>query len=307
VLRIARAITGRKRVLVFNWCYHGTVDETLVTLRDGAVCSRSAALGAPVDPAQTTAVVEWNDVPALERALGEGDIACVLAEPAMTNIGIVHPEPGYHEALRELTRRSGTLLVIDETHTLCAGPGGYTAAHRLEPDALVVGKAIASGLPTAAYGVTPAVAERIARTMNPSADTTGVGGTLSGSALALAVIRATLENVLTEEAYRHTIPLATRFAAGVQEVIERRGLPWNVTSLGNRAEYWFRAKPARNGQEAADAADPDLDRYMHLAALNRGILLTPFHNMALVAPGARVEDIDRHTVVFEESVAALLG
>jgi glutamate-1-semialdehyde 2,1-aminomutase len=307
VLRLARAVTGRPRILVFNWCYHGTVDETLVLLQDGAVVPRSGTLGPPVDPSLTTAVVEFNDLPALERALGGGDIACVLAEPALTNIGIVHPDPGFHEALRRITRATGTLLAIDETHTLCAGPGGFTAAHGLEPDFVVVGKPIASGLPTAAYGCTGEVALRIARASSGNADTTGVGGTLAGNALSMAVIRATLTHVLTEEAYRRTIPLAERFARGVRGVIERYALPWNVTSLGSRAEYWFRAVPARNGTEAAEASDPELDRYMHLAALNRGVLLTPFHNMALVAPQVAEADIDAHTAAFEESVAALVG
>jgi glutamate-1-semialdehyde 2,1-aminomutase len=307
VLRLAREITERKKVLVFNWCYHGTVDEALVTLEGGEVRARPGTFGPAVDPKETTKVVEFNDLPALEEALAPRDVACVLAEPALTNIGIVHPEPGFHEALREITRRTGTLLVIDETHTICAGPGGYTRAHALEPDLLVIGKPIASGLPTAAYGCTAEVADRIAKKSGSQWDTTGIGGTLTGNALALAVIRATLEHVLTPAAYEKTIPLAERFTAGVASVIKATSLPWNVTRLGCRAEYWFREVPARNGAEAAAAVDAELDRYMHLAALNRGILMTPFHNMALVAPQASAADMDRHTAVFEESVRALLG
>jgi glutamate-1-semialdehyde 2,1-aminomutase len=306
VLRLAREITERRKVLVFNWCYHGTVDEALVTLERGSVRARAGSFGPAVDPGETTRVVEFNDLPALEAALAPRDVACVLAEPALTNIGIVHPDPGFHDALREITRRTGTLLVIDETHTICAGPGGYTRAHALDPDFLVIGKPIASGLPTAAYGCTAEVAERIAKKGGPQWDTTGIGGTLTGNALALAVIRATLEHVLTEEAYRITVPLAERFTAGVASVIASRSLPWNVTRLGCRAEYWFREVPARNGAEAAAAVDFELDRYMHLAALNRGILMTPFHNMALIAPQATAADIDRHTEVFEESVRGLL-
>jgi len=308
VIRLARHVTGRPKILVFNWCYHGTVDETFATLRAGAVGPRDGNLGPPVDPAVTTRVVEFNDVPALEAALAHGDVACVLAEPALTNIGIVHPEPGFHDALRAATRRTGTLLVLDETHTISAGPGGYTRAHGLSPDILTIGKPLAGGVPAAVYGLSAEVAARIrASTTVEGADTGGIGGTLAGNALSLAAMRATLERVLTEEAYARTIPLAKRFAEGVETVIAEHRLPWHVTRLGCRAEYWFRATPPRNGAEAAAAIDPELDRYMHLAALNRGILMTPFHNMALIAPDTTESDIDFHTGVFRESVEALVG
>jgi glutamate-1-semialdehyde 2,1-aminomutase len=305
-IRLARHITHRRYVLVFNGCYHGTVDETFIRIENGAARSRAGNCGPPVDPTLTTRVVEWNDLAALERALAPGDVACVLAEPAMTNIGIIHPEPGYHAALRELTRRTGTLLILDETHTLCAGPGGYTKAYGLEPDMLSVGKALAAGVPAAAYGFSAAVAERVrADASVEESDTSGIGGTLAGNALSLAAMRATLEHVLTEAAYARTIPLARRWAEGVLGVIRESELPWNVTQLGCRAEYWFRREPARNGSEAWEAMDPELERYLHLAALNRGILLTPFHNMALLAPSVTESDVDRHTSVFRESVAAL--
>ena len=307
-IRLAREITGRRLILVYNWCYHGTVDETFATLREGRVVPRDGNIGPPVDPALTTRVIEFNDIPALEEALAPGDVACVLAEPALTNVGIVHPEPGYHAALRAITRRTGTLLILDETHTICAGPGGYTRLHGLEPDVLTVGKPIAGGVPAAVYGVSSQVAERIrARDRIDLADTGGVGGTLAANALASAAMRATLEQVLTESAYRRTIPLAERFASGVEAVIAEYRLPWTVQRLGCRAEYWFRPVPPRNGAEAASSVDPDLERYMHVAALNRGILLTPFHNMALIAPGVTEADIHRHTEVFRESVAALTG
>ncbi|WP_119462430.1 aspartate aminotransferase family protein [Rhodospirillaceae bacterium SYSU D60014] len=306
-IRLARQITGRSKILVHNWCYHGSVDETIVTLQNGAPGPKPGNIGPAVDPALTTKVVEINDVPALEAALEAGDVACVLAEPALTNIGIVHPEPGYHAALREISRRTGTLLIIDETHTICAGPGGYTKAYGLEPDMLTIGKPIASGVPAAVYGFTSEIAERIRAAMDlQTADTGGIGGTLAGNALSLAAIRATLESVLTEAAFAHTIALAERFTAGVQAVIEERALPWHVTRLGCRAEYWFCPRPPRNGGEAAAAIDAELDRYMHLAALNRGILMTPFHNMALIAPQATEADIDRHTTAFRESVEALV-
>jgi glutamate-1-semialdehyde 2,1-aminomutase len=307
-IRLARQITKRPYILVFNWCYHGTVDETFVTLNHGRPGSRPGNIGPAVDPATTTKVIEFNDLPALEAALAPGDVACVLAEPAMTNIGIIHPDPGYHEALREITRRTGTLLIIDETHTICTGPGGYTRAHHLQPDLLTIGKPIAGGFPAAAYGFTDHVAELItANTDKETADVGGIGGTLSGNAMALAAIRATLGSVLTQAAYDITIPLAERFTTGVKSVIDEFALPWNVTRLGCRAEYWFRPAPARNGGEAAAATDGELDRYMHLYALNRGILMTPFHNMALIAPTTTEADIDYHTQVFREAVQALVS
>jgi glutamate-1-semialdehyde 2,1-aminomutase len=308
-LRLARHITGRPLVLVYNWCYHGTVDETFITLQAGGGAGpRPGSIGPAVNPVTTSRVIEFNDIPALEAALAPGDVACVLAEPAMTNIGIIHPDPGYHQALREITRRTGALLIIDETHTICAGPGGYTRAYDLKPDILTIGKPIAGGFPAAAYGFSAEVAERVAASIEKgTADVGGIGGTLSGNALALAAVRATLGEVLTQSAYDTTIPLAERFTEGVRAVIEEFGLPWNVTRLGCRAEYWFRPAAARNGSEAAAATDADLDRYMHLYALNRGILLTPFHNMALIAPDATAADIDYHTQVFREAVRSLAG
>lgn len=307
-IRLARQITGRSMILVFNWCYHGTVDETFVNLKDGRTVPRRGNIGMPVDPSLTTRVVEFNDVAALERALAGQDIACVLCEPVMTNIGIVHPQPGFHEALRRLTSQTGTLLIIDETHTICTGPGGYTKAHGLEPDILTLGKPIAGGIPAAVYGFSASVAERIAKhTTVEDCDTSGIGGTLAGNALSLAAMKAVLEQVLTPEAYKHTIALADRFTAGVEGVIAEFSLPWIVKQLGCRAEYWFRSTPPANGAEAAAAVDGDLDRYMHLASLNRGILMTPFHNMALICPATCASDIDLHTAVFRESVAALFA
>ncbi len=307
-IRLARQITGRKYILIFNWCYHGTVDETFVTLDDGKAASRRGNIGPAIDPVFTTKVVEFNDLAALEAALSDGDVACVLAEPVMTNIGIVHPQAGFHDALREITRRTGTLLIIDETHTICTSPGGYTAAYNLQPDMLTIGKPIAGGVPAAVYGFSTEIAERVRANLSVDlADTGGIGGTLAGNALSVAAMKATLEHVLTQATYDHTIPLAERWAAGVQSVIDEYQLPWHVTQLGCRAEYWFCENAPQNGGEAVASMDDDLDRYMHLAALNRGILLTPFHNMALIAPQATAADIDRHTEVFRESVAQLFA
>ncbi len=307
-LRIAREITGRSKVLVFSWCYHGTVDETFAILGDdGTVQARPGSVGPQVDVAETTVVVEFNDIPALEAALRTGEVACVLAEPALTNIGIVLPDPGFLDALRRLTRETDTVLIIDETHTLCAGPGGYTAAHGLEPDMLTVGKPIAGGVPAGAYGMTHDVARRASGVVLESddADVTGIGGTLTGNALALAAIRATLTDVLTAEAYESMFANAVRWADGVAGVIAAHELPWTVQRLGCRAEYWF-CPPPHNGGDAAAAIDHELDAFFHLYALNRGILLTPFHNMALMAPTTTAAQVDHHTEVFGAAVAAVV-
>jgi glutamate-1-semialdehyde 2,1-aminomutase len=306
-LRVARQLTGRPLVVVFSYCYHGSVDEAFaIADAGGRTHAREGNVGPPVDPAQTTRAIEFNDPSSLEAALADGLVACVLAEPAMTNMGIIHPEPGYHDALRELTRAAGSLLVIDETHTFSAGPGGCTAAWGLEPDLLTIGKAIGSGVPSGALGLSAGVADALLG--DPDADyedTGGVGGTLAGNALSAAAMRATLEHVLTEEAFARTVPLAERFAAGVEDVIAAHGLPWHVTRLGCRAEYGFTAPPPRNGTEAHAASDDELERLLHLYALNRGVMITPFHNMALMSPETTAADVDRHTEVFAAAVEEL--
>ncbi len=308
-IRLARQITGRAKILVFNWCYHGTVDETFITLdRNGRADARRGNIGPPVNPAITSKVVEFNDIAGLERALAPGDVACVLAEPAMTNVGIVHPEPGYHAALRELTRKHGALLIIDETHTICAGPGGYTRAENLDPDVLVFGKAIGGGIPGAAYGFSQEVADRILAAQNlEDCDVGGIGGTLAGNALSLAAMRATLTKVLTKEAFDRMIPMAERWTLGVAKAIAEVELRWHVTRLGCRVEYMFAGSAPKNGTEAHDAMDFQLERFMHLYAMNRGILLTPFHNMALMSPQTEKDDVDLHTKVFRDAVRELAG
>ncbi len=306
-LRVCRQITGRPKVLVFSYSYHGSVDEAFaVAGPGGTTVSRAGNVGPPVDPAQTTVAVEFNDLEALEKALATGEIACVLAEPAMTNMGIVLPDDGYHEALRELTRKHGTLLIIDETHTFSAGAGGCTREWGLQPDLFTIGKAIGSGVPAGALGMTAEVADRMFEQSEADyEDTGGVGGTLAGNALSMSAIRATLSEVLTEEAFEYTIPLATRFSDGIREVVAEHGLPWNVTQLGARAEYRFEDEPARNGTQAHEASDPELERFLHLHALNRGVMITPFHNMALMSPATTEADVDRHTEVFDEAVRDL--
>jgi glutamate-1-semialdehyde 2,1-aminomutase len=306
-IRLARELTGRPKILVFNWCYHGSVDETVATLRDGQVVAREGNVGPPVPLDETTRAVEWNDVEALERELANGDVACVLAEPALTNIGIVLAEPGFHDALRAATRETGTLLIIDETHTICAGPGGYTAAYGLEPDLLTIGKPIAGGIPVAAYGFSAEVAGRLEELLpaDERADVGGIGGTVAANVLSLAATRATLAEVLTDEAFERMIALGERFEAGVAGVIEEHDLPWHVTRLGCRVEYLFRPERPRTGSEAAAGGNAELDRLIHLYALNRGILLTPFHNMALMSPATTEADVDLHTQVFDEAAREL--
>ncbi len=308
-LRICRQVTGRPKVLVYSYSYHGSVDEAFaVAGPNGTTVSREGNVGPAVDPSVTTTAIEFNDIDALEAALATGEIACVLAEPAMTNMGIVLPDPGYHEALRELTRKHGTILIIDETHTFSAGPGGCTREWNLEPDLFTIGKAIGSGVPAGALGLTAEMTERmLAESDADYEDTGGVGGTLAGNALSMAAIRATLSEVLTDEAFAHTIPLATRFSDGIREVVGEHGLPWNVTQLGSRAEYRFESDPARNGTQAHDASDPELERFLHLHALNRGVMSTPFPTMALMSPSTTEADVDRHTEVFDEAVRDLLA
>lgn len=308
-IRLCREITGRSKVLVFDHCYHGSVDETFATVDSaGHVTPSYGNIGPGADVALTTRIVQWNDVEALERALAHGDVACVLAEPAMTNIGIVLPDEGYHVALRELTRRYGALLIIDETHTLCAGPGGYTRAHELEPDLLTIGKAIGGGVPCGAYGMTDAVAERVlAHTKWDVADVGGIGGTLAANPLSAAAMRATLSEVLTDEAFARMITLGERFELGVTETIRRDDLPWHVVRIGCRVEYLFVRERPSNGAEAAAAMDHDLDAYLHLYMLNRGILMTPFHMMALMSPATTAKDVERHSAAFSEAVAELFA
>ncbi len=308
VINVCRRLTGRNTILVFNYCYHGTVDLAYFRMQDGEMRPRYGSLAPIREPGLSTRIVEFNDVPALEAALETEDVACVLAEPALTNIGIVLPEPGFHSALRMATRDTGTLLIIDETHTISSGAGGYTAANDLRPDLLTLGKPLGSGVPCAAYGFSDRIGEEIlAGGQDAFRDISAVGGTLAGNALSFAAARATLEHVLTEAAYARMIPLAERFARGVQTIIEEFELPWHVTRLGCRAEYWFCPTPPRNGAQAAAAFDSQLNDYMHLAALNRGVLITPFHNMALMSPATSTMDVDQHTAVFRDSIAQLVA
>jgi glutamate-1-semialdehyde 2,1-aminomutase len=307
MLRMCRQVTGRPRVAVFNWCYHGSVDESFV-VRDerGETRARDGLVGPAVDPAETTRAAEFNDTDSVEAVLAHGDVACLLMEPALTNIGIVLPEPGFMDAVRGLCDEHGTILIIDETHTLSAGPGGCTAAWGLKPDAVTLGKSIGGGVPIGAYGVSAELAERIVSQDDADyEDTGGVGGTLAGNAFSLAAARATLGEVLTDEAFERMVRLRERFVEGVEAAIAQHGMPWSIVSLGARCEFRYSPEPPRTGAESAAAGDPPLDEYLHLYLMNRGILITPFHNMALMCPATTEEQVDRHTEVFGQAVAEL--
>jgi glutamate-1-semialdehyde 2,1-aminomutase len=294
-------------VAVFNWCYHGSVDESFV-VRDerGEARAREGLVGPAVDPAETTRVAEFNEIDSVEAVLAHGDVACLLMEPALTNIGIVLPEPGFMDAVRRLCDEHGTILIIDETHTLSAGPGGCTAAWGLRPDAVTLGKSIGGGVPIGAYGLSADLADRIAGQEDADyEDTGGVGGTLAGNAFSLAATRATLGEVLTDEAFDRMARLRERFVQGVEAAIAEAGVPWSIVSLGARCEFRYSAEPPRTGAESAAAGDAELDEYLHLYLMNRGILITPFHNMALMCPATTEEQVDHHTEVFGQAVAEL--
>lgn len=305
-LRVARAVTGRQRILVFNGCYHGAVDETFVRLTDGRAANRPGLAGEFRDLAAGTRVVEFNDLAALEDALAARDVACVITEPVLTNSCMVLPEPGFHDGLRRLTRAAGTLLLIDETHTISTGPGGYTMRHGLAPDLFVLGKPVAGGVPASVWGMSHDVATRWAaydRVRPPGHS--GIGTTLSANPLQFAAMRATLEEVMTDAAYAHMERLASRLEAGLSAAIVRCGLPWHVCRVGARVEFICAPRPLRNGSEAETAHAPRIEAAVHVALVNRGALIAPFHNMMLVSPATTVRQVDRLVAAFGDVAAEL--
>jgi glutamate-1-semialdehyde 2,1-aminomutase len=308
VIRYARMITGRSKIVVIDRCYHGSVDETFATLDDaGFTIKREGNIGAPVDLDVTTRVVEFNNLAAMEAALAHGDVAAILMEPAMTNIGIVLPVDGYLKSVEELCKKYGTLLIIDETHTISVGPGGMTAQLGLKPDFFTIGKALAAGIPVGTFGMTQAVADAIKKRVEiEKIDTGGIGGTLAGNILALAAMRATLTEVLTEANFAKMIELGDRWSDGVDAAIKEFDLDWHCNRLGARGEYIFKGKAPRTGKEAADSGDFTLEQYIHLRLLNDGFLLTPFHNMALMCPDTTAADVDAHTAAFRAMCAELV-
>ncbi|MFZ6747962.1 aspartate aminotransferase family protein [Undibacterium sp. Ren11W] len=306
VLRWLRAATKRPKIVVFNGCYHGTVDDVFVDMVDGAPRQRDSLLGQVTDLTVNTIVVEFNDLPALEAALANRDVACVLAEPVMTNIGMVLPEPGYWDSAQEILRRYGSLLVLDETHTISSGMGGYTKQHGLQPDALVLGKPLGGGVACAAYGFSLDLAKRVeqAKRLAPPGHS-GVGTTLSANMLSMAAMRANLSEVMTEAAYAQMFSLADYLASGLRRVIGRQDLPWCVTQIGARSEFQFSKRAPSNGSAAALILDSELEQIIHLFLLNRGMMITPFHNMMLVCPQTQRTDIDAFLAVFEDCLIQL--
>jgi glutamate-1-semialdehyde 2,1-aminomutase len=306
-IRLARLATGKSKILVFSYCYHGSVDEAFGVLdENGNTVIRPGNVAPPVPIDQTTRVVEFNDLPGLEATLKHGDVAAILTEPALTNIGIVLPEPGFLAGMRELATKYGALLMIDETHTVSAGYGGMTLRDNLDPDIFVIGKSIGAGIPSGAYGFKQEVVDQInSHTEADLLDVGGVGGTLAGNALSLAAMRATLGEVLTEQAFEHMIKLATRYTDQVNAALDEHGVPWSISQLGARAEYRFTYPAPKTGTEAMHAGDDELDEFMHLFMCNRGVLMTPFHNMALMCPTTTQEQVDRHGSLFAQALSEL--
>ena len=306
VIRWCRAITGRTKILIFNHCYHGCVDDTFIIADYGQVKMVEGLVGEPRDLTAFTKIVEFNDVEALEAALKDEDVACVLAEPVMTNIGIVLPQPGYLETLRTLTKSTGTLLILDETHTLSSGPGGYAREHIIFPDGLVFGKPIAGGIPAAAYGFSADVAERIRTFLNHNGEgRSGIGTTLSGSRIQLALIKTVLTTFFTQEAFAPLIVLARRLERGVADVIIKYNLDWHVTRVGARVEFMCCPVPPRNGYEASQVIHQPVDVAVHHYLLNRGVVITPFHNMMLVCPATTEHDVERLLKALDDCVGEL--
>lgn len=307
-LRVARAVTGRRKVLVFNGCYHGTLQDTMVALHEGRTVARPGLVGQGFDLTEGAVAVEFNDLAAVEDALATGEIAAILTEPVMTNSCMVLPEPGFLEGLQMLAGEHGAVFILDETHTLSTGLGGYRAVHGLTPDAYVVGKAVAGGVPMAVWGLAADLAARFAAydaTRPPGHS--GMGTTLSANPVQIAALHACLTEVMTETAHAHMEAGAARLAAGLSAVIARRGLPWHVVRVGARVEFICAPGPLRNGTEAAAAHHPPLEGAVHLGLVNRGALIAPFHNMMLVSPVTRRRQIDRLIAAFDEVTGALTG
>ncbi len=305
-MRWVRAVTGRKKILVFNHCYHGCVDDTFVTADHGKIKMVQGLVGEVRDLTQFTKVIEFNDVVALEKALGDRDIACVLAEPVMTNVGMVLPEPGFLEKLRALTKAAGTLLIFDETHTLTSSPGGYAKSVGIKPDGLVFGKPIAGGIPAAAYGFSTEVANRIADYMEKRGEgRSGIGTTLSGSRIQMALIKTVLQEFFTDKVFEALIVLAKRLERGIADVIIKHSAPWQVLRVGARVEFICRKVPPRSGFEAAQVIHQPIDAAIHRYLLNRGVVITPFHNMMLICPATTPEHVERLIETFDAALSEL--
>ena len=307
-IRVARAITGRPKILVFNGCYHGTVDDVMVELSGGKTQNRQGLMGQVADLTLGATAVEFNDLAAVESALKTGEIAAILTEPVMTNSCMVLPDAGFHDGLRLLSRRYGALLIIDETHTISSGLGGYTAVHSLSPDMFVVGKCVAGGMPTAVWGMTDEIAQRYeeANAARPSGHS-GMGTTLSANPMQFACLKATLGEVMTAKNYAHMEKLAERLAHGLAAVVARHKAPWHVVRVGARVEFICAPGPLKNGTEAGHAHQPQVEAALHTALLNRGSLIAPFHNMMLVSPATKKRQVDRLITAFNDVLTELFA
>jgi glutamate-1-semialdehyde aminotransferase len=308
VIRVARIATGRDKILLFDGKYHGHFDQTLVELdADGNLVPEERGL--PASVTEQTRIVPFNDPAALARALERRDIALVLTEPALTNnFGLILPDAGFHAALRELTRTTGTLLACDETHTQVVGPGGLTALWKLEPDFVTAGKSIAGGVPFGAWGMTDALADLLVQIKGPDgerSDLVAIGGTLFGNALSLAAARATMLEILTPEAYAHTQRLGSRLAEGMRAGVARAGLPWHIHHLACRSGYTFQAKPVRNAAEARTCRDDLLTRLIRIWLANRGVWEAIVGAGPVCAVPATDEDVDAYLSAWNELLDAL--
>ena len=303
---MARAVTGRPKVLVFNGCYHGTVDDIFVTLKDGKTVNRAGLLGQVTDLSTLATCCEFNDLASVEAALAQGDVAAILTEPVLTNSCMVLPEAGFLEGLRRLATQYGSLLILDETHTISTGYGGYCRVHGLQPDIFVVGKCVAGGLPTAAWGLNAATTIRYqAANANRPAGHSGMGTTLSANPLQFAALCATLSQVMTPEAYAHMDKLAQRLADGLSQAIAAHNLPWHALRVGARVEFICAKGPLKNGAEASLAHQPQIEAALHMALLNRGCLIAPFHNMMLISPATKRRQVDALIATFGEVLTEL--
>jgi glutamate-1-semialdehyde 2,1-aminomutase len=307
-IRVARAITGRPKILVFNGCYHGTVDDVMVDLSGGVTQNRAGLLGQVADLTLGAVACEFNDLAGVEAALAKGDVAAILTEPVMTNSCMVLPDAGFHDGLRTLSRRYGALLIIDETHTISSGLGGYTGVHSLSPDMFIAGKCVAGGMPTAVWGLTPDTAARyaVANAARPSGHS-GMGTTLSANPMQFACLRATLDHVMTAKNYAHMERLAERLSHGLARAIDAHHAPWHVVRVGARVEFICAHGPLKNGTEAAAAHQPAVESALHVALLNRGCLIAPFHNMMLISPATKKRQVDRLIAAFDEILTELFA
>ena len=306
VIRVARTLTGRERVLFFEGKYHGHFDEALVVPTAGGLVAEEAGL--PRDVAARAVMVPFNDLTAVERALASREVAVVITEPALTNnVGLLLPDEGFHAGLRELTAASGTLLAYDETHTQVVGPGGLTGRWALRPDAVVLGKSIASGIPLGAYGMTPEVAEVLERPggRDDPKPLVAVGGTLFGNPVSMAAARATLGEVLTPDAYAHTAALGGRLADGLHGVVDAAGLPWTVHRFWPRSGLTFAPRMPRDAAEAASAFDPEFRRLMRVYLANRGVWDAIVGAGPTCAIPATADDVDAYVAATGALVAEL--